>query len=97
MMQMLLMLVVADEERFARSLGSFLTPERLARLVGIFDASLAGIEITFWTRDTHGALILVGVAAQDIRALEFGDDSSWQNCAEFTAVGCARCGASKSC
>jgi hypothetical protein len=31
---------------------------------------------------------LVGVAAQDIRALEFGDDSSWQNYAEFTAGVC---------
>jgi hypothetical protein len=84
MMQMLLMLVVADEDRFARSMVSFLPLGRLARLVGIFDASLTGIGICFYTTSKDGVLRLVGVTSKDIRALE----SAWQNCAEFTAGVC---------
>ena len=80
MWRAMLFLVRYDEERFTRSIHSF-NDEHPTYIVE-FDASLKGAGI-LWFRRAGGTEVCMGGSAVDLRSLEFGDDSSFQNVSEF--------------
>jgi hypothetical protein len=51
-----------------------------------FDASLTGIGIIWYMRDADGAERMVGGSAVTLLPFDFGEDSSYQNLAEFMAA-----------
>jgi hypothetical protein len=72
-----------DEGRFARSFDSF-REHPAASFIGEFDCSLEGAGILIYhRRQPSEPEILVGGAAVSLLPLAFGDDSSFQNTAEF--------------
>ena len=80
----MLYLVSFDEQRYTRRMDSF-QPERLEYIVE-FDVSLTGAGILWYKRLTDGTEVSMGGSAVDLRGLEFGSDSSYQNTAEY--IGC---------
>lgn len=76
----MLCLVRQRETDFTRSLQSF-APFH-PRIIGEFDASLAGVGVVWYYRDLDAEVVL-GVCAIDISFLGFKEDSSFQNLAEF--------------
>jgi hypothetical protein len=70
-----------DENNFAQPLDEF----RLMKheCVAEFDASLSGIGVIWYRVYEDGTEVPVGGCAVDLRVLGFGDDSSYQNTAEF--------------
>lgn len=76
----MLCLVRYQEKEFTRTLGSFApsTPVIIAE----FDASLSGAGLIWFLRN-HDAEVAVGVCAVDLTFLNFQDESSYQNLAEF--------------
>ena len=68
---------------FTRTIESFAptTPVIAAE----FDASLKGAGLIWFARE-GGTEVALGVCAVDLSFLEFGDDSSYQNLAEFTGA-----------
>ena len=78
--QAMLCLVRHEETRFTRTLESF-APES-PTVIAEFDSSLTGSGIV-WYQRRHGAEEVVGVCAVDLTFMNFGDDSSFQNLAEF--------------
>ena len=79
----MLCLVRYRETEFTRTIESFAPTTPV--IVAEFDASLKGAGLIWFARegDTEVAL---GVCAVDLSFLEFGDDSSYQNLAEFTGA-----------
>ena len=73
-----------DEERFAKPFDSF--AKRPIRLVIETDASLKGAGCVVYTRSHDGSTTARGCSALSLRALEFGVDSGYQNCAEFIGI-----------
>jgi hypothetical protein len=74
-----------DEARFARPLEHF--TKGAATFVLQFDASLEGIGILIYRRDpATGAEALVGGSTVPLEQMGFGEDSSFQNTAEFLAI-----------
>jgi hypothetical protein len=74
-----------DEQRFARPLASFVTGG--ANWVLQFDASLEGIGFIVSQRDpATGNEVAVGGGVVPLDGLELGEDSSFQNFAEFLAI-----------
>ena len=78
--QALLCLVPHDEVQFTRKLFSFIP--HTATIVAEFDSSLSGVGVV-WYKRPDGAEECVGVCAISVRELGFGEDSSFQNLAEF--------------
>ena len=82
----MLCLTALDPTRFARPFVSFVPSS--ARFVVEFDASLRGVG--FVLRDYHrqaaGADAIMGAGALSLESLQFEDNSSYQNTAEFIAV-----------
>ena len=76
----MLFLVRYDENRFTRPLASFSTEP--ANFIIEFDASLKGAGV-LWFERRHGAEVCMGGSAIDLRFLDFGEDSSFQNLCEF--------------
>lgn len=68
---------------FTRTIESFAptTPVIAAE----FDASLKGAGLIWFARE-GGTEVALGVCAVDLSFLEFGDDPSYQNLAEFTGA-----------
>ena len=80
----MLYLVSFDEQKYSQRMRSFL-PEKLKYVIG-FDASLSGAGILWYERMGNGTELTIGGSAVDLRLLEFGSDSSFQNTAEY--IGC---------
>ena len=76
----MLCMVRFRETEFTRAMKSFSTAS--PTMVAEFDASLSGAGIIWYTRD-DGAEVAVGVSAIDLTFLDFSEDSSYQNLAEF--------------
>jgi hypothetical protein len=57
-----------------------------ARFVVHFDASLLGVGLLWWRRAVDGGETLLGGASLSLAALDFGEDSRFQNTAEYIAV-----------
>ena len=76
----MLFLVRHDEVQFTRRLESFSLP--VSTIVAEFDSSLSGAGLLWYDR-SEGTEVLRGVCAVNLTFLEFGDDSSYQNLAEF--------------
>lgn len=76
----MLCLVRYHEKEFTRTLESFM-PTKPGIIVE-FDSSLSGAGLIWYARQ-DGAEEVRGVSAVDLSFLEFGDDSSFQNLAEF--------------
>lgn len=76
----MLYLVEYDEARFTRPLATFddTPPSHVVE----FDASLTGVGILLYER-VAGTEVCLGGGAIDIRGLQFGEDSSFQNVAEY--------------
>ena len=81
--QALMALTVIKEQSFTRSLDSFV--RKPPTLTIQFDGSLTGVGVTWFTK-SGGSETVLGGTAISLRGLEFGDDSSNQNCAEFIGV-----------
>jgi hypothetical protein len=56
---------------------------RFKGLVVEMDASLSGIGLLLYDRDETGREVVVGAAAMSLEEFNFGEDSAWQNAAEF--------------
>ena len=69
---------------FARSFASFC--ESSPHWVGEFDASLSGVGIIWFAVDTHGREHPAAYSSVDITCLGFGEDSQYQNTAEYLAT-----------
>ena len=76
----MLFLVRHDEVHFTRRLDSFSLP--ISPIVAEFDSSLSGAGLIWYDR-SGSTEVVVGVCAVDLAFLCFGDDSSYQNLAEF--------------
>lgn len=74
-----------DESRFARSFASF-RRGAIAEITGEFDSSLEGSGNLIYRRHPDGTETRVGGARVSFSGLEFGEDSSHQNTAEFIGV-----------
>lgn len=83
-MRLLIVMSAAQPESFTRTMESFVPAA--AGLVIQFDASLAGIGIVWLRREASGAEDPIGALSGDLRHLGFGEDSSFQNTAEFIAA-----------
>ncbi|KAJ1426000.1 hypothetical protein B484DRAFT_464363, partial [Ochromonadaceae sp. CCMP2298] len=82
-----------DEPQFARSLDSWERPTVGTGLIAQCDGSLSGGGILFLAASADGTERPVGLAAVDLRALGFGDDSGFQNTAEYISMTAASRGA----
>ena len=80
----MLYIVSFDEQKYSRRMRSF-PPEELKYVIE-FDASLSGAGILWYGRMGNGTELAIGGSAVDLRLLEFGADSSFQNTAEY--IGC---------
>ena len=76
----MLCLVRYRETEFTRTIESFAPATPV--IVAEFDASLKGAGLIWFARG-GGTEVALGVCAVDLSFLEFGDDSSYQNLAEF--------------
>ena len=76
----MLCMVRFRETEFTRTLESF--SNSTPTLIAEFDSSLTGAGVIWYARD-NGTEVAVGVSAVDLTFLEFGEDSSFQNLAEF--------------
>ena len=75
--------------KFSRTFESF--EHRHPSWVCEFDASLSGVGIIWFQRTPEGAEIAKAWAQVDIRSLNFGEDSSFQNTSEYIgSLLCAR-------
>ena len=79
----MLCLVRYRETEFTRTIESFAPTTPV--IVAEFDASLKGAGLIWFARE-GGTEVALGVCAVDLSFLEFGDDSSYQNLAEFTGA-----------
>ena len=84
MFRVLLALTFIMEFDFSRSMVSF-RPSRPVIIVE-FDASLFGAGILWYELNDDDTESLVGGCAVDLSCLGFGEDSSYQNTAEFIAL-----------
>jgi hypothetical protein len=82
-----------DEPQFARSFDSWERPTARTGLIAQCDGSLAGGGILFLAASADGTERSVGLAAVDLRTLGFGDDSGFQNTAEYISMTAASRGA----
>lgn len=73
-------LVRYSETEFTRTLLSFAPVQ--SGIIAEFDSSLQGAGLVWYSR-SKGAEVAVGVCAMELSFLGFGDDSSFQNLAEF--------------
>ncbi|KAJ1397366.1 hypothetical protein B484DRAFT_407017 [Ochromonadaceae sp. CCMP2298] len=89
MVQALLALTVVKERTFTRNFAAWKAIETGWAIVAQFDASLGGIGVIWYLRSPVGTESLIGGAWLDIRHLGFGEDSRFQNVAEFLAIICA--------
>ena len=89
----LLALTISEEDRFTRSLDSFV--QRPATLIIQFDGALSGSGVLWYqtgpSMERYGsearpAQALLGGTAVDLRGLDFGSDATFQNCAEFISA-----------
>lgn len=69
---------------FCRSLHTYAYPP--SRFVLQFDASLQGLGLLWWRLAADGSEMLLGGASMSLAHLQFGDDSRYQNTAEYIAV-----------
>lgn len=76
----MLCMVRFRETEFTRTIESF--SQSTPVLIAEFDSSLSGAGVIWYARD-DGAEVAVGVSAVDLTFLQFGEDSSFQNLAEF--------------
>lgn len=79
----MLFLVGYDEAKFTRTLESF--DKRPAQYIVEFDASLTGAGVLIYQR-LNAVEVCVAATAMDLRELEFGTDSSFQNTAEYVGA-----------
>jgi hypothetical protein len=84
MWRVVLCLGYLQEITMCRTLESFRpTP---ARFVVQFDASLSGIGMMWYRREPNGGELCLGGAAVSLAEFSFGEDSQYQNVAEFMAI-----------
>ena len=76
-----LALVELNEAQFTRPLDSFKSHD--VQFIVEFDASLKGIGLLRYKRDSNENEIALGASAVDITSMNFGCDSSFQNVAEY--------------
>jgi hypothetical protein len=76
-----LALVELNEAQFTRPLSSFIKNQ--VQYIVEFDASLNGIGLLWYKRNSTNNEISLGAAAVDLIWLNFGGDSSFQNVAEY--------------
>ena len=76
----MLFLVRHDEAQFTRRLESFSLQS--SNIIAEFDSSLSGAGLLWYDR-SNGTEVIRGVCAVDLTFLNFGDDSAYQNLAEF--------------
>lgn len=79
----MLFLVGYDEAKFTRTLESF--DKRPAQYVVEFDASLTGAGVLIYQR-LNAVEVCVVATATDLQKIEFGNDSSFQNTAEYVGA-----------
>ncbi|KAJ1437277.1 hypothetical protein B484DRAFT_428363 [Ochromonadaceae sp. CCMP2298] len=89
MVQALLALTVVKERTFTRNFAAWKAIGAGWAIVAQFDASLGGIGVIWYLRSPVGTESLIGGVWLDIRHLGFGEDSRFQNVAEFLAIICA--------
>jgi hypothetical protein len=79
----LMALTVVREQSFTRSLESF--SRKAPTLVIQFDGSLGGVGVTWfeWRGQNRTEEAVLGGTAVSLGSLQFGGDSSFQNCCEF--------------
>lgn len=82
--QALMALTVVREQSFARSFDSFV--KKKPTLVIQFDGSLKGVGVTWHAVSGDAQEAVLGGSAVSLRSLNFGEDSSFQNCSEFIGV-----------
>lgn len=82
----LLCVTALDPLRFARPFATFVSTP--ARFIVEFDASLHGLGFVISKRVTGAAdtTVCLGAGSVSLAAMEFGQDASYQNTAEFMAV-----------
>ena len=80
----MLCLGVFAPDFFCRSLHTYAYPP--AQYVVQFDASLQGLGVLWWRLTGDGGEFLLGGASMSLARLGFGDDSRFQNTAEYMAV-----------
>ena len=76
-----LALVELNEKQFTRPLDSFRSHD--VHFIVEFDASLQGVGLLWYKRDSNKKEIALGASAVDISSMNFGCDSSFQNVAEY--------------
>ena len=79
----MLFLVSYDEAQFTRSLDSF--NDRPTKYIIEFDASLTGAGVIIYKR-VNAMEVCLAATAMDLRRLGFGNDSSFQNTAEYVGA-----------
>lgn len=82
--RMLLVMTVVEPLAFSRTLDSF--RERAHTVVIEFDASLSGLGLVWYAVSNDGIECPIGAASLSTHCLAFGEDSQFQNCAEFIAA-----------
>lgn len=82
--QALLALTVIKEDRFTRTLDSFVP--KTPTLTIQFDGSLEGVGVTWFSRDCEGHEAVLGGTAVSLRQFKFKGKPEFQNCAEFIGV-----------
>jgi hypothetical protein len=83
MLRTLTLLMGVDEPNFARPFVSWEVPKSYTGLIAQFDGSLAGSGMLFLARGADQVEHPVGLAALDLLCLGFGEDSGYQNTAEY--------------
>lgn len=82
--QALLALTVVKEDRFTRTLDSFVP--KTPTLTIQFDGSLTGVGVTWFSRNGEGHEAVLGGTAVSLRGFKFQGNPAFQNCAEFIGV-----------
>jgi hypothetical protein len=80
----MLMCIGADAWNFGRRMDAFRVPKQWTYVVE-FDASLFGVGVIIYEVSSDGLETPIGYAGWSLSQLNFGEDSSYQNSAEFIA------------
>jgi hypothetical protein len=84
LVRLLLAMTALDPHLFCRSLDSFSV--KSAGVIVEFDASLKGVGVIWYSLSSSGEECPLGALSVDISSMGFGDDSQFQNAAEFIAA-----------
>jgi hypothetical protein len=93
MLRALTLLMGVDEPTYSRPFESWVPPEHKTGIMVEKDGSLLGLGLLFFLAQRDGSERLVGVSEVDVRCLDFGIDSGYQNTAEYICYVAATRGA----